>query len=191
MFRYLKRAKSVKRRIKDDPFEVDEFGREIVDITIADCDSILSAYKPDGKKVISNDIAEVISTATKSTTRNKDINLRIACEKYAPEKDIIYKNAIKNYYVNEFADKQQKLHNNTIITLIVFALAIVSFGFLFLVEEFFNLPWIIVEFIDVIAWVFAWETVDLLFFQRQLIKFSSQNDLKIIYAHITFFKVEK
>jgi len=121
------RFKKIKKRVKDDVFDLDEQGREIVDITIKDMDDMLSAYSPDGKDNISPELANVIDNATKSTNYYKDIHLRFTCEKHPPEKEEQYKNAIKNYYINEFAERERKLHNNLLIASSMFLISIVCF----------------------------------------------------------------
>lgn len=184
------RFKKIKKKIKDDVFDVDDQNREIVDITIKDMDDMLSVYSPDGKDNISPELANVIDNATKSTNYYKDIHLRFTCEKHPPEKEEQYKNAIKNYYINEFAEKERKLHNNLLIATSTFLLSIVFFVILFLVSS-LNLPWIVVEFIDVIAWVFGWETVDVIVFRRQVIKYDQRKILKIIYANVSFLTTKK
>ena len=185
-----KRFKKIRQTVKDDKFELDDEGREIVDITISDSENLLSIYNPDGKKIISTEMASVIDNSTKSTSINKDIHLRFSCNSNSPEKEDIYKQAIKNYYLNEFADKERRLHNNFLITIFVFVMAVLFLALFFILEK-VNCPWYLNYFIEIVAWVFAWETVDLIFFQRQLIRYEQRKDLQIIYAHITFLEIEK
>ncbi len=185
-----KRFKKIRQTVKDDKFELDDEGREIVDITISDSENLLSIYNPDGKKIISTEMANVIDNSTKSTSINKDIHLRFSCNSNSPAKEDIYKQAIKNYYLNEFADKERRLHNNFLITIFVFVMAVLFLALFFILEK-VNCPWYLNYFIEIVAWVFAWETVDLIFFQRQLIRYEQRKDLQIIYAHITFLEIEK
>lgn len=185
-----KRFKKIRQTVKDDKFDLDDEGREIVDITISDSENLLSIYNPDGKKIISTEMANVIDNSTKSTSINKDIHLRFSCNSNSPEKEDIYKQAIKNYYLNEFADKERRLHNNFLITIFVFVMAVLFLTLFFILEK-VNCPWYLNYFIEIVAWVFAWETVDLIFFQRQLIRYEQRKDLQIIYAHITFLEIEK
>ena len=185
-----KRFKKIRQTVKDDKFDLDDEGREIVDITISDSENLLSIYNPDGKKIISTEMANVIDNSTKSTSINKDIHLRFSCNSNSPEKEDIYKQAIKNYYLNEFADKERRLHNNFLITIFVFVMAVLFLALFFILEK-VNCPWYLNYFIEIVAWVFAWETVDLIFFQRQLIRYEQRKDLQIIYAHITFLEIEK
>ena len=181
-----KRFSETKKKIKNDKFDVDEEGREIVDITITKGEEdFLSDFRPDGKEVISEDVAKMIESSTKSTSYNKDIHLRFSCKNLSAEKALTYQNAVRNYFTNEFAEKERSLQNNLLITILVFALAILSFGALFLCRT-LGAPWAIEEFLDIVAWVFGWETVDLIFFQRQLIKYEQRKNIKIIYSKITF-----
>lgn len=190
MLNLKQRYKFVKNRIKKDTFDLDEEGREIIDLTITDSESLLSVYNPDGKPIIDENMANVISNSIKSTTLKKDIHLKISCEKYTKDKEPVYKDAITNYYINEFADKERRLHNNLAITITTFLLAIISFIALFVFTQ-LDMHWLLLDFIDVIAWVFSWETVDLIFFQRQLIKLEQRQDLKIIFAKITLTNLKK
>lgn len=65
------------------------------------------------------------------------------------------------------------------------ALSIVSLGVLF-ITNFFSAPWIVIEVIDIIAWVFVWEAVDLLAFQRSLLRYDKQHDYALYKMKITF-----
>lgn len=65
------------------------------------------------------------------------------------------------------------------------ALSFLSLTVLF-ITNFFSAPWIVVEVFDIIAWVFVWEAVDLLAFQRSLLRYDKQHDQALYKMKITF-----
>ncbi|MGN0961680.1 MAG: hypothetical protein ACI4PF_05760 [Christensenellales bacterium] len=180
-----KRIKEVRERIAKDDFDYDEEGRAIVKINITDAECLLSPYNDDGMEIISEETANFINNLTKPIPSWKDIQLQISCEDYTQDKEQVYRNAITNYYVNEFADRDQMLKARLKISTILFLVSIISFALLYFMYQ-WNVPDILCSLVEVISWVFAWETVDLFVLQRYLIKAEQHKELQIIFATITF-----
>ena len=99
------------------------------------------------------------------------------------------KRAVENYYVNEFADKDRQLEHNLFMAMTMLLLGILGFTLLYFMNV-WNAPWILCDLVDVAAWVFIWETVDLLMIRRVYLKLQQKKDLKIIFAKMTFKDVE-
>ena len=118
----------------------------------------------------------------------QEIHLQISCEQYTADKEKKYKSAITNYYINEFAHRDMKLRQNTIISCILLLGAIISFMLFYFLGT-VGTPRIILDLLEIFAWVLAWEAVDQFFLQRYLIKFDQMKALQIIYAKITFRKL--
>lgn len=184
-----KRIKSVRERIANDDFAYDDEGRAIVKINITDADSLLSVYNDDGMEIISEETAEFIDNLTKPIPPRTDIQLQISCDKYTKDKETVYKNAITNYYVNEFAAQDEKLRDRVRVSAILSIVSLCCFAVLFFMYH-FNLPDIVCVVVEVISWVFAWETVDQFFLQRYFIKKKQYKKLQIIYAKVTFKKLK-
>lgn len=182
--------KRVKDKIKKNKVDTDKDGRAIVRINIKDADSLLSVYNDNSREIISSETALFIDNVIKTVNPKDDIHLKISCEEYTSDKEQIYKNAITQYYLNEFADKERKLRQNTIMSITTLILAIISFVLLQLFTL-WNVPNVIYQLMEVVSWVFAWETIDLLCFQRRLIKYEQIKDVKIIFAKISFKPLEK
>lgn len=183
-----KRFKDVRAKIKSDVFDLDENGNPLVKINITDADSLLSVYNDDGLEIISNDTAKFIENMTKPIPRKQEIHLQISCEQYTADKEQKYKSAITNYYINEFAHRDMKLRHNTIISCVLLLSAIVSFMLYYFLGSIVT-PRIILDLLEIFAWVLAWEAVDQFFLQRYLIKFDQLKALQIIYAKISFRKL--
>ena len=184
------KIKNVRNRIKNDDFDEDKKGRSVIKINVADDESILSKYNDDGQEIISSEMADFINNLVKSVPKEKDIVLNIKCSNYTEEKEKRYKKAIVNYYVNEFADKDSKLKNNSLISMLLFMIGVIGFVALYLLRT-FEAHWLIQDIVEVASWVFLWETLDVFFLNRGIIKWKQKRDLKIIYSEIKFDKLKK
>jgi hypothetical protein len=183
-----KRFKDVRAKIKKDVFDIDEKGKPLVKINITDADSLLSVYNDDGLEIISGETAKFIENMTKPIPAKQEIHLQISCEKYTPDKEKKYKSAITNYYINEFAHRDMKLKRNTILSSVLLLSSIVAFMLFYFLSA-ITTPRIILDLLEIFAWVLAWEAVDQFFLQRYLIKFDQLKALQIIYAKISFRKL--
>ena len=184
-----KRIKVVRNRIKNDEFETDDLGRPVVRINITDADSLLSVYNDDGMQIISEDTAEFINNITKPIPPKQDIHLKISCENYTKDKEEIYKSAITNYYINEFAHRDVKIKHNLINSIWLLIIGVVLFTLLYVMGKWWNVPDVIYLLVEVACWVFVWEAVDNLWIRRHEIKLIQYKELQIIFAEITFTKL--
>lgn len=183
MFKFVKYFKDKKLIVKDRP--VDSEGRAIVDIKIKDKSEVLSPFVIDGQEVINAEFANLIDNTVKSIPPNQSINLNIDCDKLTDSDKTSFALAIKNYYKNSTLDSQRKMDNNTKILLLMLVLSIISLTALFLVN-FFSVNWLIVELVNIVAWVFIWESIDLFVFQRSMQRYEKLRYLALYNCHITY-----
>ena len=69
--------------------------------------------------------------------------------------------------------------------MIMIILSIISLTALFLVN-YFEVHWLICEVIDIVAWVFVWEGVDIFAFQRSITRFERRRNYALYSCEITF-----
>ena len=183
------RIKRVRKRINNDPWEYDKNGRAIVEINVYDAEALMSNFDSEGKEVLSKESAEFIDNAIKGIPRKKDIHLYVACEDYNKKKEQEYRNAIVNYYVNEFADKDIKLRSNWIWSIVLLLISFAGFAIMHLLhldEVLYTISYLL----DIGFWVLAWESVDIMVLQQRELRDEQKKDLKIIFSTITFNKLE-
>ena len=183
MFKFIKYFNDKKLIAKDRP--VDSEGRAIVDIKIKDKSEVISPFVIDGQEIINAEFANLIDNTMKSIPPTQNININIDCEKLTDKDKSSFALAIKNYYKNSTLDSQRKMDNNTKILLLMLALSITSLAALFLVN-FFSVNWLVIEIVDIVAWVFIWESIDLLVFQRSLVRYEKLRYLSLYNCHITY-----
>ena len=183
------RIKRVRKRINNDPWEYDKNGRAIVEINVYDAEALMSNFDSEGKEVLSKESAEFIDNAIKGLPRKKDIHLYVACEDYNKKKEQEYRNAIVNYYVNEFADKDIKLRSNWFWAIVLLLISFAGFAIMHLLrldEVLYTISYLL----DIGFWVLAWEAVDIMVLQQRELRDEQKKDLKIIFSTITFNKLE-
>ena len=179
-----KRMREIKERIYKDEYELDDEGRVVVRINITDADELLSVYNDHGRQIISHETAQFINNVTKPIPNRQDIHLKISCDSYTKDKEEEYKNAITNYYVNEFAHWDINLRTTLVIALILLGVSVFSFFVLHFLGACIH-P-VMYTMLEIACWVFAWEAVDQMFIQRHFLKVKQHRDLQIIYAKISF-----
>ena len=97
-------TKSIREKVKKLERANDEKDTVIVHLNIADSDMILSDYNAEGKEIISSDMATFIDNVTKPIKPRQKIHLKINCKNHSEQNENKFRNAIRNYYINEFAE---------------------------------------------------------------------------------------
>ena len=157
----------------------------MVEIGIKDKTEVLAPFALDGKETINVEFANLLDNVSKSIPPKENMHLKLKCEKLTDKEKQDFSMAIKNYYFNSLIDNQRKLHNNSLIFWSMIAISLLFLAILFIANH-FGSPWIITEVLDIIAWVFVWEAVDLLAFQRSIYQYEMNRDLVLYKMKISF-----
>ena len=97
---------------------------------------------------------------------------------------------IRNTYRTRVIDIDRKLRRNTIAAIIMTVTAIVILA-LYLALELRNAGYVILEIVDIVAWVFMWEAADLFFLERNVLKLEQLRSCRLYAAEITFGETVK
>lgn len=154
----------------------------VIHISINDASEIISPYVEDNKPVINSEFANFLENSTKDISVKH--NLILEFTSVEDNKDKIA-SAIKNYYINEFVDSQRKLKNNIISSIITFIIGLITLSCVIILNN-FNSITIINSAVDIFAWVFIWEAVDLFFFRRSELRHQQYRQINFINAKIIF-----
>ncbi|MCR5731495.1 MAG: hypothetical protein K6G51_00935 [Sphaerochaetaceae bacterium] len=174
-----------------EPYEVDSMGRRVIRLHVNDADTFLSPLSIEGVPVISDETAYLLNFYLLNMTLNdyEEIVFVISGRDFSDLEKNIYRKAIKNYYQEEFLDTQDQIKEN-----LRSALWMLFIGILFLVANIalkYTIPGALLnsfsfEFIDIIAWVFIWESVVLLFRERPQLQEKQIQHLEILEAKFYF-----
>lgn len=166
-------------------FEKDEDGRAIVNISISDKGQILSPFCYEGKETINDEFAGFLDNVVKSIPPKQNINLTIDCKDITDYEKGNFALAIKNHYQNKLIDTQLRIKKLNYFFAACILLSALSLGLLYLVN-YLAAPFILIEIVDILAWVFVWEAVDIFFFQEGLLRLEKTRCLALIKSKIRY-----
>ncbi len=184
-----KRQKEYKELMKQihntNSVQLDEEGRKIVNISIADDSCFLSPYSTLDAPIISDEMADFLEHSVKHISPKSKIHFIIKSKTIDENEKKIYPLAIKNYYGSEFVEITRDLNHNKWLSIIM----IIIGAFFFALDIFlghFNSTDVLLNIIDVIAWVFVWEAVDLFVLQRSSLKLKRHRCYELIHSKLSF-----
>ena len=175
---YIKKLKEQYQVILDDE------GRSFININIDKEEDILSSFNTD-KPIISSSLAEFINNQLRPMVIKNGIHINFNCSEVVKVEEDKYKEAIRNYYNHDLIDKNREISRNKIISIVMGIVGTIILT-LSIVFSFFENLVIFASIIDIIAWVFLWEAVDLYVLQRPKIEMEELRDYEMANALITF-----
>lgn len=180
-----------KTNIKENIGTVDKKQKEaIINMVVKDDEIFLSVFSETETPVISNEVADFIETSAKAIPPNTKITLKIKSDCIDDNEKLIYKRAIKEYYREQcFANKAEINKNNLIAVLLMLA-GVFVLALAFLLEYKASISfW--AEIIDIIAWVFVWEAVDIFCFRTRALRIKTKQYLAFITMDIEYLPFKK
>lgn len=160
----------------------------IVEMQVLDDSNFLSPYC--SNYYIANDeVISYLNNRIKNVNPKVDLELHIKSNVIDDQEKIIYEQAIKNYYKSEKKQLTTKLVNNLIVSLIMFLIGLIIISIMiFMSYNNYKEVWTTV--LDIIGWVFIWETIDKFCFERREIKREYRKAEQFINAKIIFLDSE-
>ena len=149
-------------------------------INISNNGEIISPYSENNKEVINNEFAGFLDNSVKDIPIKQKLSIKITTQNCDINK-ISY--AIKNYYHNESVDTSRKLRHNLISSILTLLIGLIALTTTIIFNT-LNIPIILGNTVDIFAWVFVWESVDLFFFRRTELKYAKRRQINFINAII-------
>jgi len=185
MFKQIKEINRIKKSAMSEKNETDNEGRSVLRMNVSDDDAFLSPYSADGQSVISSEVAEFIDNAAAPLNLKRPVKIIIRGATIDDEEKKTYRAAVKKYYGNKIFEADGRLKKNLVLSAIMALIgaAILSACVLLHVN---NAGAVISELIDIVAWVFAWEAVDLFFLERPLLRRELLKSCRLYEAEISY-----
>jgi len=189
MFKRTRKLRELSKKLETfEPYETTENGDRLIKLHVNDVDYFLSPLSVDGVPCISDETAFLLNYYLKNMSVDSDekIFFEITGHNLSLAEQDLYRKAIKNYYREEFLDVQDDMKLNRRNTVLM----LISGAFFILLR--ILLPLTIgwrtdfLEPINIVAWVFLWEAVELQIFKRPKLKEIQIRNLKILEADIEF-----
>lgn len=161
-------------------------GEAIIHVSVKEDSGFLSPYSIDGKEVISSELAIFLEDAVKEIPPKCDVHLEISGDTIDAHEQEVYPKAIHQYYKMQLVDINRKLNRNKMSALIMLIIGIAVLG-LYITLSFSLLEnHVFAEVIDIAAWVFVWEAVDLFFITRKEILWEKKKYSHLYNASVGF-----
>lgn len=166
----------------------DESGRAVIKMAVHDKSAFLSPYSHGAGEVINDEAAEFIRNSALGHTPKEQFSLHIYSDCINETEQEVYKNAIHEYFNRHFSDNAREMFINTLQSVVMFGIGLIGLMFMILAQQ---LGWgeIWVECIDIFAWVFLWETVDLFFLERATLRRKARRFLAFAKMEVNFYSL--
>ena len=174
-------SKTIKMQLPETKVEHDAEGRAIIDMTVKDDSNFLSAYSTNDTAIINTEVAEFIENNTHSIPPNQRLTLRIHSDCIDENEKLDYQAGIKKYYAEKHLASKNEYRFNLFAVLLLTLAGIATLILAFNVEHH-----IWSEVIDIAAWVFLWEAVDIGVFKNRQTNINRRRYLSYISMNIEF-----
>ncbi len=188
MIRSLKEIRKALRASKKE-HKYDEQGRVIIDLRVRDDSEFLSPYSTENHSIISEDVAEFIEYSMQGVPPEKSVHFRIHSDVITPEEQTEYTDAIRSRYADKYRDscfEKKHLHKTAAVMTLI---AVAALALMIQFEYSALNTAVISEIIDIFAWVFMWEAVDIAFLQCTMLRFKQQRYLHLADSTIEYVPV--
>lgn len=165
--------------------KTDADGNVLIPIHISDDSNFLSIFSTDSSPVISSETAEFLEHRLKHLRADTKLHFLFTGSTIDDQERILYDAAIRSYYHAEFIESFQDLRKNSRLTALMVAVAALLFALAVTLDA-LGAKLVILNMLDVVAWVFMWEAVDIFVFQRSAFKRRRMRALRIIKSVISF-----
>ncbi len=167
-----------------------EDGSLILNMVVKDDSNFLSVFSIGNTPIISDDVSSFLENSTQSIPHKQSLTLKVHSDCIDDEEKVLYKRGIKKYYAERAVATEKELKRNIWIAVI---LAITGLAVLCIARavEFFFDSIIWAEAIDIAAWVFLWECVDILVFKIRSLRLNRHRYYAFCNMRIEYLSLQK
>lgn len=158
---------------------------QTIRMNVSDDSNFLSVFSENDTPVISHDVAEFIETSTHSVRPSNRLTLKIKSNCIDQNEKTLYRRAIKEYYTEKYAAVNRELKKNHLIAFVLGLLGVLVLAEAIVLDYFYESA-IWAEVIDIVAWVFLWEAVDIAFLETRKLKLDRQKYIAYVMMNVEF-----
>ncbi len=136
--------------------------RAVINMVVKDDSDFLSPFSTHDTPVISSEVAGFLENCASSYSPKKRLILRIHGSCVSENEKQIYALAIKDYYADEITATRRELRHFNMVSAVL-----MTIGILILAVAILRRGELWSEVLDIIAWVFIWEAVNIIAFRKR------------------------
>ena len=176
--------KEMDARVREEELERDEEGRAVIEVTVRRDVDFLSDYSVE-KPMISSSLSDFLREQAEAFPPREPICLKIHSNCIDEGEKGVYGAALKEYAMQGYKKHTLELKKNGFISAILMAVGVLGLAAV-VILSFFSNNAVLAEVLDIFAWVFVWEAVDLFFLERRIIRAQLHRCLRLYEAKIEF-----
>lgn len=190
----IKALKELKKNLdaerSDKKYERDGEGRVVVNMTVRDDSGFLSVYSQSDIPVIDGTVADFIENRTSAILPREPLTLRIFSDSVDENEIPVYQRAICSYYKEKYYSSEREYRRNVVAAVMLALAGILALSLMiFLEKRIESAIWF--EVIDIVAWVFLWEAVDLYFLENRMLKYRRLRYLAFVDMKVEGYPLKK
>ncbi len=167
----------------------DSNGRAIINLHVNDDSNFLSPYSEEDKPIINEEVASFLENSAQAIPHNESLTLRINSNCIDQQEQTLYKKAIKNYYSNHLVSVNRELGKSFCIATILAILGVVILTIAQIVGYYLgSIIW--AEVIDIAAWVFLWEAVDIFVFRTRNLQLNKKRYYAFVDMNVEYYSTK-
>lgn len=193
MFKNIKLYKKLKEESTKIDYEFDNYNArheaEVL-MKIESEDDIVSSLSMGEDLMVNESFETFINNSVSHITPEKKIDLKIKCENKIDEhekKNI--KEAVKNHYTKKISSLNDDLQRNAIANIFLLVASVAVLALIIVLSKFAYLQ-ILIEILDIFAWVLLWEVFDNFVFKRSEIRRFAIKNYQILNMKIEFIETK-
>lgn len=180
-----KLLREINQKSKERAYKRDENGKIIIPFVVQDDSDFLSVFAESETPLIGTDVAEYLEEKTDELPLGEPILLRVRSSCIDPAEQEAYRTGIREYYMIRYLSCRKELRRNTFIAALLAATGMLALFVMHLIDLWTGSSfWS--EVVDIIAWVFVWESVDVFAFRNHELRKERLRCLSLMAMELEF-----
>lgn len=159
--------------------KTDEEGRVLIDLRVRNDDDFLSPYGMGKNSVLSEEASGFIEHSVKNLPAETSLHFRIHSDVITKREQKKYAEALREHYADSYERAEQEKRRFYRIAWIMAMVAVVALSVMIGMEISGVRSAVLVEIIDIFAWVFMWEAVDITFLECTVLRMKQKRYLRL------------
>lgn len=182
--------KHAKERLTKREIERDEDGLAVIHMTVLDDSDFLSPLSYHRAEVLSNEVSAFLEKRANALPPQKRVAVHIHSDCIDEQEQVRYRAAVATTFRDAYDELALEIRRSMIAALLMLLFGVLLLGAMWALSV-KDCGEILIEVVDIFAWVFVWEAVDTFFLTRTVQLQQQKRCLSLIYAKICFFPLEK
>ena len=181
------RKKEADRQLEARKYKRAGDGRIIIQMNVKDDSNFISEFSESATPVISSEVAEFIENETNSVKPNEEFALHIYNNCIDEDEQKIYTAAFSEYYMQKYIANERDIKRNrfAVLILAIAGILVLAAKFIF---DFRGVSPVWTSVVDIIAWVFLWEAVDIGVLEARVSSIKRRRYLSYLYMKIEYIQ---